>query len=282
MSTAPSRPAPRPPSERPAATATGGGVRFGSIRKGNGHRVLLYGPGGIGKTTLACSAPGPVAIFDFDDSLPRIAGSLAGDIRVIDGVETWQAMRDALASPGWDEIRTIIIDTLTRAEELAVAHTLATVPSDGKNNYVKRTEDYPYGKGYQYIYDTFLPLLSDLDAHVKRGRNVILVAHDCTTNVPNPGGADWLRYEPRLQSPPSGKGSIRLRVREWVDHLLYIGYDVAVSSDGKGVGRGTRTAYTRETPTCMAKRRKETDIADSIPVAPGSVDVWDQLMMEGK
>ena len=32
------------------------------------------------------------------------------------------------------------------------------------------------------------------------------------TRNPNPAGEDWLRYEPRLQSPNSGKASIRLRV----------------------------------------------------------------------
>ena len=34
--------------------------------------------------------------------------------------------------------------------------------------------------------------------------NVILICHDCTATVPNPTGEDWLRYEPRLQSPGSG------------------------------------------------------------------------------
>ena len=105
------------------------------------------------------------------------------------------------------------------------------------------------------MFDTFLPLLADLDRHARAGRNVVLVCHDCTSTVPNPAGEDWLRYEPRLQSPNSGKASIRLRVREWADHVLFVGYDVSVGKDGKGRGAGTRTLYSAEVPHCMAKSR---------------------------
>jgi hypothetical protein len=46
-----------------------------------------------------------------------------------------------------------------------------------------------------------------------------------------------------------------LRVREWADHVLFLGYDVDVGKDGKGRGAGTRTIYTAELPHCMAKSR---------------------------
>jgi len=76
---------------------------------------------------------------------------------------------------------------------------------------IRRLEDYGFGKGCQHVYETFLPLLSDLDQHVRAGRNVALILHDCTATVPNPKGEDYIRWEPRLQSPASGKASIRLR-----------------------------------------------------------------------
>ncbi len=138
------------------------------------------------------------------------------DIRLVDGCTTWQDMREILNADGWDDVGTIVIDSVTKAEELAMAWVLANVPIDG-NRRATRLEDYPYGKGYTHIYETFLSLLGDLDRHVRASRHVILIAHDCTTEVPNPAGANWLRYEPRLQSPSSGKNSVRLRVREWAD-----------------------------------------------------------------
>jgi hypothetical protein len=175
-------------------------------------------------------------------------------------------MRAALQSDGWDDVRTVVIDSITKAEELAVAHTLEHTLQDGKKS--SSVEGYGYGKGYGYVFDTFLPLLGDLDRHARAGRKVVLIALDFKCNVPNPAGEDWLRYEPRLQSPTSGKASIRLRVREWADHVLFYGYDVAVDKDGKGKGCGSRTIYPGELPHCMAKSRT---CADPIPVTETNV-----------
>jgi len=220
-----------------------------------GHRVCLYGSGGSGKTSLACGAPGPVAIFDLETSLPVLRPQLPEelDLRIVAGVESWQDLRGALHADGWQDVGTIVIDSVTRAEELCAAWVLANVPLDNGRR-AERLEDYGWGKQFGHIYDTFLALLGDLDRHVRAGRHVILIAHDCTTEVPNPAGPNWLRYEPRLQSPTSGKNSIRLRVREWADHVLFLGYDVDVQ-DGKGKGTGTRTLYPVELPHCMAKSR---------------------------
>jgi hypothetical protein len=231
-----------------------------------GHRTLLYGPGGIGKTTLAANFPGRVVFFDLDESLGRLRG--LPDVQVVP-VSTWPEIRAALQSPGWEGVDAIVIDSLTKAEELCVAYTLETVPHE-KGHRVARLEDYGYGKGYQHAFDTFLPLLGDLDQHCRAGRNVLLVCHDCTNNVPNPTGDDWLRYEPRLQSPTSGKASIRLRCREWADHVLFIGYDVDVK-DGKGRGAGTRTIYPSELPHCMAKSRT---VRDPMILGDNAADVW--------
>lgn len=244
-------------------------VSFGKISTVSGHRILLYGPGGIGKTTLAAHAPGPVAFFDFDESLPRLRTQL-DPLPLVVGADNWQELRMALQSDGWADVKTIAIDSITRCEELCVAHTLATVPHE-KGHRVSKVEDYGYGKGYQFVFDIFLPLLGDLDRHCRAGRNVILIAHDCTTNVPNPSGEDWLRYEPRLQSPSSGKASIRLRVREWADHVLFMGYDVAVDKEGKGKGSGTRTLWPAELPHCMAKSRSTQQpmaVADATTIWP--------------
>lgn len=246
-------------------------VQFGKIPAAVGHRVLLYGPGGIGKTTLATLATGPVAVFDLDESLPRLQSQLATLPEVLD-VHTWADLRAALQMDGWDSIKTIVIDSVTKAEELCLAHTLANVLADGKR--VTSVEGYGYGKGYGFVFDTFLPLLGDLDRHCRAGRNVILIAHDCTTNVPNPAGDDWLRYEPRLQSPSSGKASIRLRVKEWADHCLFMGYDVVVDKEGKGKGSGTRTIWPAELPHCMAKSRTT---QEPISVEDGSA-VWPNIL----
>ena len=267
--TAPRTAPPRRPAPAPAPARTGNrNVTFETAPKAQAQRIGIYGPGGIGKTTLAAAAPGPVAFFDLDDSL----GVLEIEAQRVPGIETWKDLRDALHAPGWDGVRSIVIDSGTHAEELAVAWTLAHVPND-KGCFMKRIEDYGWAKGYTYVYETFMQLVGDLDAHVRAGRNVILICHDCTANVPNPAGEDYPRYEPRLQSPTSGKAAIRLRLREWLDHLLFVGYDVAVKK-GKALGSGTRTIYPNETPTCMAKSRT-LDLV--IPYPLGGTELWERL-----
>jgi hypothetical protein len=280
MTSAPTAPRTIPTRQRQAAPPqppAGSRPPFTPIPTGGGHRVVLYGPGGIGKTTLACIAPSPIAFFDLDDSLGVLRGQLPEDVQRqinrVGGAYDWQSIRDTLHMPGWDEIKTIVIDSATKAEELALAWTLKNVPHE-KGTKIERIEDYGYGKGYQHLYETFLTLLGDLDQHVRAGRNVVLICHDCTATVPNPNGEDWIRYEPRLQSPNSGKSSIRLRVREWADHVLFIGYDVDVK-DGKGKGSGTRTVYPIELPHCMAKSRV---LADTIVLTKFDAGLWEKLL----
>jgi hypothetical protein len=249
-------------------------VAFAPIRKSSGHAVEIYGPGGIGKTSLALLAPGPIAFADLDDSLPVLAesGDLEGkDVRVIP-VTDWASLRAALAAPGWDEIKTLVIDSLTAAESLALTWTLANIKVD-KGTTAQRVEDYGYGKGYRHWYDTFTCLFGDLDAHKRAGRNVILVCHDCTATVPNPQGEDYLRFEPRLYH--SEKQSIRLRVKEWADHVLFIGYDRDVDKEGKAKGGGSRTIYPQEQAWCMAKSRT---LADTIVYEKGSAELWEKLL----
>lgn len=250
-------------------------IAFGSIPEAKGQRIVLYGTGGIGKTTLACLAPGPVAMIDADESL----GILRGQLETIEAplplmlpVHGFKAVREALQSEGWDKVKTIVIDTATKLEEWCIAHTLDTVKND-KGQKVSKVEEYGFGKGYQFVFDTFLPLLGDLDRHVRAGRNVILIAHECTSTVPNPMGEDWLRYEPRLQSPKSGQGSIRLKLKEWADHVLFLGYDVAVEGK-KAKGQGTRTLYCNERPFCMAKSRTTSEQFD---IELGT-NPWDKII----
>lgn len=258
----------------PADTLPRRQVTFGAIPQACGHRIGLYGQGGIGKTTLAALLPGPVAFIDLDESLGQL--NPTGDIRLVSGITTWADLRATLQADGWDGIASIVIDTATKAEEMAVAHTIATVRHE-KGQAVNSIEDYGFGKGYQHVYETFIGLLGDLDRHARAGRNVCLVCHDCTCNVPNPSGEDFLRFEPRLQSPNSGKASIRLRVREWLDHLLFLDLDRSVSKDGKARGSGSRTLYPAEMGWCSAKSRT---IQQPLALVDGG-EVWSMVLNQG-
>ena len=211
------------------------------------QRILLYGPGGIGKSTLAALAPNPV-FLDVENGTNEI------DVPRVEGLSGFRDLRVCLQSNALDGFSTIVLDSATRAEEWAIAHTLATVKAE-KGATVTSIESYGFGKGYQHVFDTFLLLLADLDKRVRKGQHVILIAHDCITTVPNPMSEDFIRFEPHLQGPRSGRASIRNRVVQWCDHVLFVGYDV-LAKEGKGIGAGTRTIYSSELPTHIAKSRR--------------------------
>jgi len=261
----------KPPSLPPSRR-----VQFGKIAAATGHRIVLYGPGGIGKTTLGAMMPGNTAFIDIEESLPRLKSRFA-ELELtpipVHGITTFQSIRDALNMPGWEGINNIVIDSGTRVEKLCMAHVIANVKHE-KGHFVKSIEGYGFGKGLTHVYEAFLSLLDDLDKHFRAGRNVLIICHDCTSDVPNPEGENWLRYEPRLQSPNSGKSSIRFAIKEWSDHTLFFGYDVAVSEDGKGKGSGTRTIYPNEMPHCMAKSRTT---QGQIAVVEGE-NIWTQIL----
>ncbi len=274
-----STPAPPPPKPKPAPPAASNGRTFSTrsfgIESGitqKSHKVILYSPGGAGKTSLAASIK-QVGINPLFVDLEE--GSRFLNVDRVNGIYTWDDLRAVLHDPGmFTKHGAVVIDSLTRAEEMASAWTIANIRNE-KGNQVDSIEGYGFGKGTTHLYETFLNLLSDLDSLARSGKHVICTAHDCTATVPNPAGEDFLRWEPRLQSPASGKSSIRYRVREWADHLLFIGFDTFVAKDNKATGAGTRTIYPSELPTHLAKSRS---LSQSIAYEKDSAELWRQLL----
>jgi hypothetical protein len=229
-----------------------------------GHRIIGYGPGGIGKSTLFCKLPGPIGFVDADESLSKLKKQLVKngiDLPMLIPATDFQSLRDNLHK-NVTGLKSIVLDTGTVIEGLwCMNWVLKNIKCEGGQT-ASRIEDYGFGKGYRNIYDTFNLLLSDLDVIARRGINVAMVCHDDTKTVPNPAGQDFLRWEPKLQD---SKGcSIRSRCKEWADHLLYFGYDVEVQAHatdkkkvkvGRAIGSGTRTLYAAEAPHFMAKSR---------------------------
>ena len=264
---------PPKPSERKPTTQSRSDYKVTSGPARKAHKVVIYGPGGIGKTTLAnLVGKNPLTI-----DLER--GSLDLDCERIDGIDDFNGLRAVLGDDSiWRDRGAVIVDSASRAEEMASAWVVASIPHEKQGVCIRSIEDYGWGKGLGHVYDAMLLLLGDLDRHILAGRHVVVISHDCTANVPNPAGEDWIRYEPRLQSPGSGKNSVRLRIREWTDHLLFLGYDVAVSKEGRATGAGTRMIYPKELPIHMAKSRT---LGKPIPFASAvDASLWNELLGE--
>ena len=268
----PAPPAPKAPADKRSPRSTipeAIPLRLTSGLITGSDRIVVFGTGGIGKSTAAAFLPAPIFI-DVERSTHYINITR-------DTAEDWPTLRGKLA---WIEanppegVRSIVIDTATVAEELAKEYVILERKTE-KGKRVSSIEDFGWGKGWQFIYDEFCGLLADLDRIAAKGLNVCLIAHEVSTPVPNPAGEDFIRWEPHLYSgDKKGRGSIRERVKEWADHVIFIGYDVFVE-DGKGQGSGTRTIYTQELPTHIAKSRAK---QFSIPFTleePGAI--WREL-----
>lgn len=233
---------------------------------------MLFGAGGVGKTEL-CAHLKQIGLnpqfIDAED------GTKFLDVARVEPLpESWDDIRQAAQDEDiWAGYDCVVVDSLTKCEERAAAWVIQNIKTE-KNLSVSSIEGYGFGKGYTHVYETFLKLLGDLDAHIRKGRHVVCIAHDCAADVPNPAGEDYLQFQPRLQCPGKGKSSIRHQVKEWADHLLFIGFDIMVDADGKATGSGSRCIYPTELPTWWAKSRT---LSDPVPYLKDDAEIWRRI-----
>lgn len=226
------------------------------------HRTLIYGVGGIGKSSLAAGVTGALFI-DLE------GGAVDLGVDRIDGIGTWKALREVLASNLFDDTKAIVIDSLSKAEEFARQHIIDTIPVDKSGAKATSIESYGYGKGYVHLAETWRLLVADLERHYQAGRDIVLIGHDNIGKTPNPTGDDYIRHEPQLHV------AIRGMTTQWCDHVLFINYDIGIGKDGKAKGDGTRAIYTCENATHVAKSR-------TLPTTPvifnkGDSSIWSAM-----
>lgn len=214
-------------------------IETGKARQG--LKVVLYGPEGIGKSTMAAGFPGPL-FLDTEGSTAHM------DVRRIVFGGTWEGLTAAVtdAAIQTDCCRTLVIDTADWAEQLCIEAVCRKYKKAG-------IEEFGYGKGYTYIAEEFSKLLAQLDAIVLSGRNVVITAHAKMRKfeLPDEMGA-YDRWEMKLsrQTAPL--------LKEWCDALLFLNYETFVvkSETGASKGRGgKRVMYCAHHPCWDAKNR---------------------------
>ena len=205
------------------------------------QKVVIYGPEGIGKSSLAAQFPDPV-IIDTE------GGTAHMDIRRIDKPQTWEELlsiiREVAATPGI--CKTLVIDTADWAEQLITAYLC--------NKYKQNSiESFGYGKGYTYMAEEFSRLLSACDQVITAGMHVVVTAHAKMRKFEQPdemGAYD--RWEMKLSKQTAPL------LKEWCDMLLFCNYQTFVvtsENDTKKAQGGKRVMYTSHHPAWDAKSR---------------------------
>ena len=128
----------------------------------------------------------------------------------------------------------------------------------------------------------------NLDALVRRGKNVIILCQQCPIVVANSAGANFLQDGPKLYAPgPESRQAFTTRgfACEWADHVLRIGYlgqqVVGARTDkegkehaGKVKGTTTRAIYVQPAdPSFFAKSRTLKDPVISFE-SPDDDSLW--------
>lgn len=221
----------------------------------SGQKVILYGPEGIGKTSLAACFPNPVFI-DTEGSTRNF------DVARLPAPTSWEMLKKEaeypLNYPG--EVGTLVIDTADWAEKLCNQSVCQRAGKSG-------IEDFGYGKGYTYAAEEFGRLLDLLDRVTASGVHVVFNAHTQLRKVELPddmGAYDKWELKCSKQLSPM--------LKEWADLVLFCNYKTFIvkSESGKGKAQGgQRMMYATHRVTYDAKNRH--GLPDEMPMDYGQI-----------
>ncbi len=218
-------------------------------------KTLIYGPEGIGKSTLAAMWPNPIFI-DLEGGTNQLP------VVRLESPSSWSMLRAELTAIKNREIpcSTVVIDTMDAAERMCAEYIMAR---DGK----KSIEEWGYGKGYTILQEEFGRLLDYLTDTAASGINVVVLGHSTMRKFerPDESGA-YDRFELKLTKQVSPM------VKEWADMVLFCDYKTYVETNKSGKAKatgGARVIRTTHAPTWDAKNRF--GLPDELPLKLGEM-----------
>lgn len=245
------------------------------------QKVVIYGPEGIGKSTLASKFPEPL----FCDTEGSTSGMDVARFNPRPNSFTLLMQQIQYVYDHPDVCKTLVIDTADWAEQLIVTEFCAKKQISG-------IEDIGYGKGYVYVAEDFGRMLNLLEDVKGKGINIVITAHAQMRKFEQPdelGSYDRWELKLKKQTAPM--------LKEWADMVLFCNYKtIVVNVDNKGAAKGKnkaqggkRVMYTEHHPCWDAKNRHGlkheldmdySEIAHCIPNDKGFVKVQEEPKKE--
>ena len=207
-------------------------------------RICIYGPHGIGKSTLAAAFPKPIFISTEDGLSTMDVTSFPKANKVGDVVASVKTLIKEE-----HDFKTVVVDSVDWLVEPLIVEDI-----EGAHD----AKDLAYGKGQVFVAESFREILQGLDVlRKKRAMNVILIAHSAINRFEDPRTEPYDRYQPKL---PNRCNAL---MQEWVDLLAFINYKVLIkktdvgfnNTKSRGVTTGERLMHFVENPAFLAKNR---------------------------
>lgn len=209
-------------------------------------RILVYGTGGVGKTTFGADAPNAIIIGPENGSEEMENVARGPTIATIP--ELISALKELHKLP--HEFKTLVLDSADWLE--SIIHD--TVAREQKGATIDLAAG-GFGKGYAFATNKWREILSYLTLlREERGMIIIIIAHEKTSNVTDPNTFEsYQHFDLKLHQKAADL------LKEWCDAVLYVTKDVLVSNKNGKVkafsGSDDNVCYTRAAPGWAAKNR---------------------------